>query len=383
VLQIDYVFTRYALSDTFDQNALNRRRLTYLSVVAPELFDNNLITWKIYRQTAAKNPVGGQRLFHGFAIHLSPEEYIDKKGKVLKGKDTSGKNVHKLTTEEEIALVKAMVGTVKPKWHVTGGTRKCDGGYYLPVLKKKRDKGIKYGRKSIWNRKYKREYIVTPIDSTFMGYSYQYALPDSVVIQTMKRNTNWKNPLVVEDVTGSMYPYLAQTFLWRRITLATTETSNFVFFNDGDTRPDGPIGKSGGAYHIASRNVEDVEEAAYSCMRKGGGGGAPENNIESLLYAMDKCDSCESVIMIADNLAPVRDMRLLNKVKKPVHIIVCGATGGRIHHNYIEIARKTGGSIHTMEQDITDLSALNEGKVFKIGDQKFRISKTGTLELVR
>ena len=41
---------------------------------------------------------------------------------------------------------------------------------------------------------------------------------------------------------------------------------------------------------------------------------------------------------------------------------------------YLYIARATGGSVHTMDQDLTDLAKLNEGEIVTIGTKKYVIT---------
>ncbi|MDB4517034.1 hypothetical protein N9089_05485, partial [Crocinitomicaceae bacterium] len=193
----------------------------------------------------------------------------------------------------------------------------------------------------------------------------------------------WNCDYVVEDVTGSMYPYIAQTLAWKKLKLETSSISHFVFFNDGDANPDGPIGKSGGAYYIESHDFEEIGERVTEVMRKGYGGGAPENNVEATLFAEKKFDESDSYILIADNNAPVRDMSISGKITKPTHIILCGVRNGRIHHSYINLAIMTGGTLHTIEEDIVSINKLEPGDTFEMGGQKFKFNSVGSIELVR
>ena len=89
-------------------------------------------------------------------------------------------------------------------------------------------------------------------------------------------------------------------------------------------------------------------------MNSGYGGDSPENDMEALLKAQKKLGTGSEIILIADNYSEVRDMALISKLTAPVHIILCGYEGA-INEDYLEIAYKTGGSIHTIEQDIFDL----------------------------
>ena len=90
----------------------------------------------------------------------------------------------------------------------------------------------------------------------------------------------------------------------------------------------------------------------------------------------------ESFILIADNYAPVRDMALLRKINKPVHVILCGTQAGYIHVEYLQIAYKTGGSVHTIEEDIENLTEMSEGAKLEIGGITYQIQR-GKFVIVR
>jgi hypothetical protein len=80
--------------------------------------------------------------------------------------------------------------------------------------------------------------------------------------------------------------------------------------------------------------------------------------------------------MIADNNAGVRDMALLTRVTFPIRIVLCGAGENiPIHPHYLEIARRTGGSIHTIEEDIAGLQNLKEGEKIKISGIEYSVKK--------
>lgn len=112
-------------------------------------------------------------------------------------------------------------------------------------------------------------------------------------------------------------------------------------------------------------------------MRNGGGGDCPENNLEATIEGIRQCPDCEGVVMIADNFATPRDMALVNQIKQPIKIILCGSQGG-INTKYLDLALATNGSIHTMEEDITDLKTLNEKGSIKIGKKKYILLIIGT-----
>ena len=205
-------------------------------------------------------------------------------------------------------------------------------------------------------------------------------------MKTFLDHPEWENMLVVEDVTGSMYPYTGQTLAWRRLAQPKRRIMHWAFFNDGDHRPDGPIGRSDGVHCVASEEQKPVEDKAMEAMILGGGGGGPENDTEAMLKALDRSDlDPEAIVLVADNWAPVRDLKLFSRLKArnvPVYVIVCGAIWGSINVEYLEIARRTGGKVFSIEGELEGLLDLSEGDIIDIGSQKFEVSK-GKLVLTR
>jgi len=187
---------------------------------------------------------------------------------------------------------------------------------------------------------------------------------------------NWKSKMIVTDLTGSMYPYMKQLLLWHSLKLMAKEKNDYVFFNDGDHKSDNEkiIGKTGGIYYTASDSTDVIIEKMLETMQNGSGGDGPENDLEALIYAQNKKGTASELILIADNYSPVKDISLLTQLNVPVRIILCGTNWG-IHPDYIEIAYKTKGSIHTIEQDIFNLGEMVDGKTLKIGSYEFVYSK--------
>jgi hypothetical protein len=206
---------------------------------------------------------------------------------------------------------------------------------------------------------------------------------DNTVSTIIDRNSHWKKMLVVTDLTSSMAPYTAQLLLWFKLVEKRNNVEHFVFFNDGDDIPDTDkkIGETGGIYDGKARSFEEIAELANLTVQNGFGGDIPENNVEALIHGLEVCPDCEEVIMIADNLATPRDMELIGQVDRPVRVILCGADPG-VNPAYLDMAYRTGGSLHTIEEDIVNLLEISEGEEIQIGKEIFRI-KNGKFELVK
>lgn len=218
------------------------------------------------------------------------------------------------------------------------------------------------------------EYIDTsrfPLHSGYMG-SFS---TEKVITKVFERNKEWSNCLVVTDVTGSMYPYLAQFLKWHELHMtATGGNHDFVFFNDGNNRPDNTksVGSVGGLYYINTSKYEDLNKRMKTAMLNGGGGDGPENNIEAVLHGLKKNNRIKEVIMIADNWATPRDLALLAQVQVPIRLILCGTSAG-FNTEYLNMIRSNGGSIHTIEEDLYNLNGLADKATLSLGKYRYRL----------
>jgi hypothetical protein len=399
IVQVDFVYTRYRESGEFNQRMLNESRIRALMKAAPFLFDNVAIEWNVFEIDEAENRDANMKFFHGFAIYARPftvikdgeVTYVDKKPKP--GHELAGlkKELSKMNCWVPGEVMKVRKRRTKAQWT----------GKYLPARVSLRNDGKRFDEQGIWHRRkefrsevyFDTVMIKTIVPDTskacrdFMAKEV-YASPvfanvtDTVITAILNRKKEWKNMVVVHDVTGSMMPYTLQTLAWRKLNDRRDEVKQFYFFNDGDDKPDGPVGTSGGIYHTRSGLISDIESCMSLAMSRGGGGGAPENNIEALLNAQKDLPEDAVLVMIADNYARVRDIELLPQLSRPVRIIVCGANNGLINTDYLRIAYQTGGSVHTIELDLEELSRLKEDEVIEFGSARYKL-KNGNFILTR
>lgn len=200
------------------------------------------------------------------------------------------------------------------------------------------------------------------------------ALPDTSVLKIFNRNKHWKDITVAVDVTGSMYPYISQVALWFKLHEKDNEIKNVIAFNDGDMKDsrDKITGSTGGIYSGSPKSFEEVKTLLVHAMRKGGGGDGQENDIEALIHAQTTFKSSKELILIADNMAPLRDFELIKELKIPVRVVLCGTHFG-VNLQYMQLAYATGGSIHTMEKDLYDLIKMKDGAIITLGSEVFKI----------
>jgi antitoxin component YwqK of YwqJK toxin-antitoxin module len=209
--------------------------------------------------------------------------------------------------------------------------------------------------------------------STTGPVEFDADIPDTTnnaVFKVMNRNPKWRKNVIVTDLTASMYPYARQIHTWLKLFfMKDTAQQYFVFFNDGDSRKDADkkIGATGGIYICRAKTCDDLLTTMKLTIKRGEGGDSPENVVEAILAGLKKVRKPDNIILIADNWAKVRDLSLISRVKVPVRVILCGVYEGmEINTDYLNIAYKTKGSLHTIEQDISDLINQTSGKKFNI-----------------
>jgi hypothetical protein len=212
-------------------------------------------------------------------------------------------------------------------------------------------------------------------------------IPDTAnnaVFKVLNRNPKWRKNIIVTDLTASMYPYAKQIHTWLKLFfMKDTAQQYFVFFNDGDSKKDADkkIGATGGIYICRAKTCEDLINTMKLTIKRGEGGDNPENVVEAILAGLKKVRKPDNVILIADNWAKVRDLNLITRVKVPVRVILCGVYEGmEVNTDYLNIAYKTRGSIHTIEQDISDLINQTSGKKFNINGFEY-IIKNGSIRV--
>ncbi|MGH1336930.1 MAG: hypothetical protein ACRBFS_12470 [Aureispira sp.] len=224
-------------------------------------------------------------------------------------------------------------------------------------------------------------------------YSEESKQPILAVLQRHK--ALWKGKVVVTDVTESMRPYLDQVLIWHQLRLQKGEPISYVFFNDGNHKMASAkkIGETGGLYACRGvwQDVDSVLNTMGEAMACGlGGGEPPENDLEAVLFGIKQREGVQELVLIADSYSRVRDMDLLYNIKIPVRIILCGAEEQNsfypslkpdINEEYLTIAHRTKGSIHTLRQDILDISATKEGEIVQIGAHRYLLSNRQFIKL--
>jgi len=343
VIKLELVYTQYRKSNSFNQKELNLNRIKELNRLAPQIFENRFWEFDLISQTKATNPEEGKKMFHGFIVTFRPNSTAQ-------------------TLALEADYIERLVNAMQKKDSIENDTTPK-----VFDIKTHYDMRIGYVHDTVW-------FVdtvppVSPPDFFYMQSLYK----DSTVLNAFSRNQNWGNFIVVTDVTGSMSPYSAQVFVWLKEQATSNKAKYFVFFNDGDETPSRrkkPL-ETKGIYIAKNTGVEQVIKTATTCMKNGSGGGeSMENDVEAIIDGLKQYPKASEVILVADNLEIMRDYKYINKINAPVHVILCGANN-RINVQYLDLARQTGGTLHTGQSDVTNLQEIKNGQEFLIDGKKY------------
>lgn len=419
--QIDLVYSTFKESPDFNQVALNEQRMQQLIRIFPEA-KNPLIHWRSVGQSNGKTSETAREMYHGFVIYYRPvptKESIENEIRLIEAYVKNPGSLEK--TYDSLFGVRTLTTTwdsIEPEplkeSYAFGFLISADSPHmvtpdscYLKIAGERIETPAEFNnfrdsinRAGCFNITYVQSTPSSGISGTF-NFSYSAMMIDpectaafpissyssysgfsfmptefnyGIVKETFERNPTWENALVLVDVTGSMSPYLSETMAWLKATQDSSQVSAFVFFNDGDAKHDAmkTVGSVGGIYSTPNTSFETVLETMTSTMMKGGGGDCPENNIEAAILGLKQYPESSEIIMVADNYATPRDLKLLDRITVPLHIIVCGSNG-QLNQEYVQAALRTGGSIHTMKEDL-DLRGIGSTETFSIGDTNYQFS---------
>lgn len=334
ILHVNLYFSNNKSNPQFNQRALNDRRIKALKNQFT-VFQDSLIEWQETEQTACEDAATCEGLFHGFEIKI-----FEKPGKDLLKKEQQ-------LLDSLLAFLKAdSIATQKDE--------------LTPLL-----------YKSKWDDK--RGWVID--STTAYRPNMKKIVPprfDSLIWNVMSRNT-WENKVYVVDVTGSMLQYTSGLIVYLSEEGNWLKEERFVLFNDGDdkhTKKKMP-GSTGGIYKYAGKDVGTLAKVMKKAMRYTGGD-CQENDVEGAIAGQRFEGKVDHIVLIADGQSPIRDMSLVPNMKKPVHVVVCGDVNGLFNPQYLKLALRTKGTIHTNNQDIDMSQPVFDGYTVEIGKTTYR-----------
>jgi hypothetical protein len=367
IIGIKLVYTRFKELERFDQPELNRRRFEALEKRLPGILKQPGIRWEILEQRNAITRENAARCFHGFVVMTS---------RVVPSAETA---VEISKMEYVLSLMKDTQYQVPLRIDYKIKKRRVSTGFYLPRNKAKLDLGIRYEHKSLWFRKQEVKLVKDSIERGRSGGFEVHtktfdpkSLPDTMVLHTLNQIRSLKKYALVQDVTGSMSPYTIQVLIWLQMKPHLMQEGRFLFFNDGDNMPDEwkLPGKTGGLYLVQHTGFDTLKSVLYRSMGKGTGGDLAENNVEAILKAIEVYPEADTILMFGDNQAPVKDIRLISKVNRPVNVLLCGIQN-TINPQMVEIVKRTGGKLMFPGGVWFDPQRARDGQLLTLGNRVF------------
>lgn len=307
ITAIDLVFTAYPVHPddwlTNYQTLMSKRWQTLFEL--DSLFDSPGIEYRLVLQTDCPDEATAQSLFHGFVIHLKPTEPLVNTLASIALEDTSIADSSGGATKEEVPSPSIQLQPADSSAPV------------IEILEFVEEHG---------------------------------GQPDSVVMLALDQLQNVGPLVTVCDWTGSMYGHSANSVLWHLLNPGVSNIQHFAFFNDGNRKKGAQKkpGKTGGVYFQDAQSLKQVVSLFNRVISRGQGGDSPENDLEAVLSSLQRLPSCAGVVLIADNRSCIRDFSLLAQINRPVYVILCGTNKG-INPQYIQVARRTGGSLFLLE----------------------------------
>jgi len=354
-VKVTFIFSKYPLRNGvyFEIYPLLCDRLKKLFNMDPTLNDDD-IQWEIILQTNCKDDESTAKLFHGVVIQYKPLEEKNVEADSL-SKDTIGADNIAGYIEQQYEIPPALKDSVSK----------------LSFKEKSRIYSKYVLKQMISDTAKKQDSLV--VDKRIKSFISTFDNHDSTVFKIMDRNyKNWNDILVVADWTGSMYGYGAQILSWHILHFRYSPIRYFVLFNDGDMVGFNGIGTTGGIYYAEANNLQKVIDLYNLVMMKGSGGDSEENDLEAVIKGIDHFPAHKDAILIADNSC-IRDISLLPQIREPINVLMCGFDiFNFVNQQYVDVARNTSGTIHTLEEDIDSLQIKKENEKF-LGDTKIKI----------
>lgn len=192
------------------------------------------------------------------------------------------------------------------------------------------------------------------------------------------RNKNqWKQKRIIANIDCSMYQYIDELMVWNYSNPEEQANNKYWLFNGFNYKDPELEGHSRrGIFPVDENNVEGFFTTIDQIVNFSCRGSRLENVVEALILGAAGKTAEEDLLFIADNYSDVSDLEKLKDLHVPVHVVLTQSDYG-INENYLEIAYRSGGSIHTMNVDIEaqQLKALKNGDLISIGQFSYTFYK--------
>ncbi len=212
-----------------------------------------------------------------------------------------------------------------------------------------------------------------------------YASTNQEIKAMLYRNKDqWKQKRIVANIDCSMYQYIDELMVWNFTDEAEQENNTYWLFNgfQNNSKPSDSGNDRRGIFYVPNNDIEGFCNTVDKIVNFSCGGNRLENVVEALILGAKDKSPDEELLFIADNYSDVSDLYKLKELEVPVRVLLTASEYG-VNEQYLEIAYRTGGSVHTTNEDIPSekLRSLEDGQQLHIGKYSYQFFKGKFLKI--
>ncbi len=206
-----------------------------------------------------------------------------------------------------------------------------------------------------------------------------YASTNQEIKAMLYRNKDqWKSKRIVANIDCSMYQYIDELMVWNYSDTEEQNNNTYWLFNgfQNNSKPSDSGHDRRGIFNVPNNDVEGFCNTVDKIVNFSCGGNRLENVVEALILGAKDKSPNEELLFIADNYSDVSDLYKLKDLTVPVRVLLTASEYG-VNEHYLEIAYRTGGSIHTTDEDFNSerLQSLEDGQQLQIGKYNYQFFK--------
>jgi len=193
-----------------------------------------------------------------------------------------------------------------------------------------------------------------------------------------RNKEQWKQKRIVANIDCSMYQYIDELLVWNYFEQSGKSNNSYWLFNgfQNNAKKSETDQHRRGIYEVTKNDVDGFFDTIDKIVNFTCSSNRLENVVEALIIGATDKRPEDELLFIADNYSDVSDLHKLSGLNTPVRVLLTASSYG-INEQYLEIAYRTGGSIHTKNEDISkeQLKGLKDGEKLRIGKFGYQFLK--------
>lgn len=213
---------------------------------------------------------------------------------------------------------------------------------------------------------------------------YYVSTHQEIKAMLFRNKDQWSSKRIVANIDCSMYQYIDELLVWNYTDASEQKNNSYWLFNgfQNNSKPSDSGHDRRGIFYVPNNDVEGFCKTVDKIVNFSCGGNRLENVVEALILGAKGKSPDEELLFIADNYSDVSDLDKLDELKVPVRVLLTDSDLG-VNEHYLEIAYRTGGSIHTTYEDLStdQLKALKDGEQLRVGKYAYQFFKGRFLKI--